>query len=86
MDHEEFQYLRVGEDGSGWYSRLLANDTVELTRGDPTKTYATKNHPDKDQIINELLQEKYTWGDTFFATLFGSRDGSIPIELHEVEE
>jgi len=30
------------------------------------------------------MQEKYTWGDTFFATLLGSRNGSIPLELHPV--
>ena len=85
MDHEGYQYLRVGADGSGWYSRIQAHDKIELTRDDSTKTYTTKNRPDKSQLINELMQEKYTWGDTFFATLFGSRDGSIPIELHEVE-
>ena len=85
MDHEGYQYLRVGADGSGWFSRIQANEQIEVTRGESTKTYRTKTRPDKSEIINELMQEKYTWGDTFFATLFGGREGSIPIELHEVE-
>ena len=84
MDHEGYQYLRVGADGSGWFSRIQANDQIEVTRGETTKTYTTKTREDKSEIINQLMQDKYTWGDTFFATLFGSREGSIPIELHEV--
>ncbi len=84
MDHEGYQYLRVGADGSGWFSRIQANGEIRVTRGETTKTYRTQTRPAKSEIINELMQEKYTWGDTFFATIFG-RDGSIPIELHEVE-
>ncbi len=86
MDYEGYQYLRVGADGSGWFSRLVANDTVQVTRGDVTKRYRTVQRPDLDKPINELMQAKYTWGDTFFATVFGSREGSIPIELHELED
>jgi len=84
MDHESMQYLRVGGDGSGWFERIQANKTIQLTRGDLTKTYETKTRPDKSEVINKLMLDKYTWGDTFFATLFGGRQGSIPIELHEV--
>lgn len=83
MDHEGYQYLRVGADGSGWFSRIQANEQIKVTRGETTKTYRTLTRPDKSEIINKLMAEKYTWGDTFFATIFG-REGSIPIELHEV--
>jgi hypothetical protein len=83
-DHGGYQYLRVGGDGSGWFTRLQANKTVQVTRGEVTKTYETKTRPDKSDLINDLMQKKYTWGDAFFATMFGSRAGSIPIELHEV--
>ncbi|MBL4682914.1 MAG: hypothetical protein JKY88_19655 [Pseudomonadales bacterium] len=86
VDHDGCQYLRVGVGGSGWFTRLLVNESIKLTRGDITKTYTTQNRPDKSKLINELMQEKYTWGDTFFATLFGGREGSIPIELHEVTD
>lgn len=83
-DHDGYQYLRVGGDGSGWFTRLQANKTVQVTRGDTTKTYETLTRRDKSDLINDLMQKKYTWGDTFFATMFGGREGSIPIELHEV--
>ena len=85
MDHDGYQYLRVGAAGSSWFSRLQSNEQIQVTRSESTKTYRTKTRPDKSQIINELMQEKYTWGDTFFATLFGGREGSIPIELHGVD-
>ncbi|MFT7688177.1 MAG: hypothetical protein ACI9FB_003537 [Candidatus Azotimanducaceae bacterium] len=83
MDHEGFQYLRVGGDGSGWFSRIQSNESISLTRGGLTKGYKAVTRPEKSDIINKLMLEKYTWGDTFFATLFGGREGSIPIELHE---
>jgi hypothetical protein len=84
VDHDGYQYLRVGGDGSGWYSRLQANKQIKVIRGEATKTYQTLSRPDKSDIINTLMQDKYTWGDSFFATMFGGREGSIPIELHEV--
>ena len=84
IDHDGYQYLRAGADGSGWFSRVQSNKLVKVTRGKTTKTYTTQPRPDKSQVINELMQEKYSWGDTFFATLFGGREGSIPIELHAV--
>jgi len=84
VDHDGYQYLRVGGDGSGWYSRLQANQQISVTRGESTKPYQIETRPEKETIINELMQNKYTWGDTFFAIVFGGREGSIPIELHEV--
>ena len=83
-DHDGYQYLRVGGDGSGWFRRLQASKTIKLTRHDATKTYETLIRPDKSDLINNLMQEKYTWGDSFFATVLGGRKGSIPIELHEI--
>jgi hypothetical protein len=85
VDHDGFQYLRVGGDGSGWYSRLQDNKQIKLTRGNTTGDYLTRPRPEKDRIINELMARKYTWGDTFFATVFGSREGSIPIELQPIQ-
>jgi predicted outer membrane lipoprotein len=86
MDHDGFQYLRVGGDGSGWFSRIEASETIQVTRNDETRTYTIVTRPDKSDLINDLMSKKYTWGDDFFATMFGSRDGSIPVELHEVME
>ena len=82
VDDDGFAYLRVGADGSGWFSRLQDNGEIQVTRNDEPKRYTTVLRHDKSGRINTLMQEKYTWGDTFFATMFGSRDGSIPVELH----
>jgi len=84
MDDEGFQYLRVGADGSGWFDRILENGEIEVRRNDITLAYTVVQRPDKSDRINDLMQEKYTWGDTFFATMLGSREGSIPLELHPV--
>jgi len=81
VDDEGYQYLRVGADGSGWFSRLQAMESVELTRDEQRGRYQTVLRPDKSARINELMQSKYTWGDSYIAALVGSRDGSIPIEL-----
>ncbi len=85
VDHEGYQYLRVGGDGSGWYSRIRANDTVQVVRGEISATYTTVDRPEKSQVINDLMQQKYTWGDSFIGNVVGGRDGSIPIELRPVD-
>lgn len=81
VDDAGYPYLRVGADGSGWFSRLQAMATVELSRNGERARYTPVLRPDKSARINELMQAKYTWGDSFIATLVGNRDGSIPIEL-----
>ena len=84
MDDEGYQYLRVGADGSGWFDRVLQNGEIKVGRNGITASYTVVQRADKSERINDMMQEKYTWGDTFFATILGSRDGSIPLELHPV--
>lgn len=81
VDHQGFQYLRVGADGSGWFSRLQDNQQFELTRAEQTMAYGYVLQPAKSELVNGLMQQKYTWGDSFFAYMTGGRVGSIPIEL-----
>ncbi|MDZ7686300.1 MAG: hypothetical protein U5O39_15960 [Gammaproteobacteria bacterium] len=81
VDHGGHPHLRVGAGGSGWYSRLKANPNIQLTRDGKTQAYLAVPRPEKSEVINELMQKKYTWGDTFIAILLGGRDSSIPIEL-----
>jgi len=82
VDDEGYQYLRVGADGSGWYSRIQRSKEVTVRRGEESKIYTVTERADKSKRINELMQQKYTWGDSFFAAMLGSRAGSIPLELH----
>ncbi|MDP6652212.1 MAG: hypothetical protein QGF90_08925 [Gammaproteobacteria bacterium] len=84
VDDAGFAYLRVGADGSGWFDRILANGEFRITRNGQSATYTAVQRPDKSMRINELMQAKYTWGDTFIAMLVGNREGSIPLELHAV--
>jgi hypothetical protein len=86
VDDAGFAYLRVGADGSGWFTRILANGEFRITRNDQSATYTAVQRPDKSMRINELMQAKYTWGDSFIAMLVGNREGSIPIELHAVNQ
>ncbi len=84
VDHEGYQYLRVGAAGSGWFSRLQKKPDIRVGRDDKVLPYRAVPNPEKSEIVNRLMRDKYTWGDAFFATLFGGREGSIPIELHQV--
>ena len=85
MDDEGYQYLRVGADGSGWFTRILENGQVGVRRGEETTVYTVVQRPDKSDKINAMMQQKYTWGDSFFAVMLGSREGSIPLELHPLK-
>lgn len=81
VDNEGSAYLRVGADGSGWYDRIQINDTIALVRGGERQEYEVRSRPEKSDRINELMQQKYTWGDSLIAAMVGSREGSIPLEL-----
>lgn len=85
VDDEGYQYLRVGSDGSGWFSRLQENSTIEVTRNGERRSYTTVLRQEKSARINQLMNDKYTWGDDFIALLVGSREGSIPVELHPLD-
>lgn len=84
VDDGGYQYLRVGSDGSGWFDRLRSNGEFQLTRLGIRQSYTSVLRNDKSDKINDLMQAKYTWGDTVIGVLVGSREGSIPIELHPV--
>jgi hypothetical protein len=85
VDHEGYPYLRTGDDQSGWFTRLKAQDEIKLTRKDSRQTYQTTQIPGLRDRINTLMQDKYTWGDTFIGYVFG-RDDAIPIRLVLVQQ
>ena len=64
---------------------MLDNGQFSVQRNGETASYTLVQRPDKSEKINAMMQEKYTWGDSFFATVLGSRDGSIPLELHPLD-
>jgi len=79
VDHEDKSYLRAGED-SGWYARLIKNPKISLERNSVLSDFLATPMRDKTAIVNQLMNDKYTWGDDFFAFLV-DRSDSIPIEL-----
>ncbi len=81
VDDDGLAYLRVGADGSGWYDRILMNDSVQVVRDGVTAQYRVQARPEKSVRINELMQQKYTWGDRLIGQMLGGREGSIPLEL-----
>lgn len=85
VDHGGFAYLRAGHAASGWYLDLKTNPTIKLTRGETTANFTASIDADAQTAINDLMQKKYTWGETFIGTLF-SRDNSIPVRLTALEK
>ena len=85
VDDEGYQYLRAGDTDSGWAARLLASPSFALTRHGGQLRYVAVVRPDKRQRINDLMQAKYTWGDTVIALLVGDRDSAMPLELHMLD-
>ena len=80
-DDGGYQYLRVGADGSEWFSRLQLQEIVDLTRNGRRYKYTWALRAEKSQKINLLMREKYGWSDSFIGILTGGRENSIPIEL-----
>ena len=80
VDHEGYAYLRARE-AAGWYQRLKQNPEILLERNGITAAYHAGMNPAKVAVLNELMNEKYTWGDSFIG-LTTDRSAAIPIELH----
>ena len=81
VDDSGYQYLRVGEGGSGWFSRIQGNGEFEVTRNDRRYKYTAVLREEESERINELMRDKYGWGDSLIEILVGGREASIPIEL-----
>ena len=84
VDFGGYQYLRVGADGSGWFSRIQSNQEFEITRNGRRYRYTAVVRQELGAKINELMRVKYGWSDSLIGMLVGSREGSIPIELNLV--
>jgi len=85
VDDAGFPYLRVGAGNSAWSERLLAHTEFDVTRADERARYTAVARPEKRERINQLMHEKYTWGDTIIGLIVGTRDRALPLELHRVE-
>ena len=84
VDHEGRPYLR-GDDGSGWVKRLKASAQVSLTRDGERHPYRWQVRPEKIETINQLMRDKYTWGDQVITTVIGDRGESNMFALKKIE-
>ena len=80
VDHDGHAYLR-GETDSGWFKRVQSADRITLTRGEETGGFTHTLKNENSDTINQLMREKYTWGDQFIEIALGSRAESNAIEL-----
>ncbi len=85
VELDGYQYLRSGDPGSGWYTRLLANPTVKVVRDGKEATYTAVPSPELQTQVNDLMQEKYGLSDAYISTLLGRGD-AIPVRLEPVGE
>lgn len=84
VDNGGYQYLRVGADGSEWLNRIEKNEEFEVTRNGRRYKYTAVLRKNMSEKINDMMRDKYGWGDLLIGMLVGSREGSIPIELNLV--
>lgn len=80
VDHDGASYLR-GESQSGWFQRLQSQPVVEITRNGDTLRYQHEVQNEHICTINQLMREKYTWGDEVIAFMLGSREQSNAVRL-----
>ncbi len=81
VDHNGSQYLRSGTGAAGWYKRLSETSRVTVKRGGQSADYLAISRPELRDIINQLMRDKYTWGDQFISVVIGGRDNAMPVEL-----
>ena len=83
VDHDGFQYLRAGAEGSGWYQRLVADTEIEVVRNGDGAVYIAVPDSAMTETVNLLMADKYGWADSYIGTIF-PRDDAIAIRLEPV--
>jgi hypothetical protein len=80
VDHDGSPWLRAGNSQGGWFTRLSAQPEVEVVRGGETRTFHAQPTPAARDTINELMQRKYGWADSYVSVLF-PRSKKVPVRL-----
>ena len=70
VDHDGSAWLRAGNPDSGWYPRLVANPEIVLVRGNETRVLRAVPAPEARDAINDLMQAKYGWADSYISFYF----------------
>ena len=80
VDHDGHAYLR-GDTDSDWFKRLQSSARFTLIRGEQAGDFTHTVKNENIDTVNELMREKYTWGDRVIEIAMGSRAASNAIEL-----
>lgn len=80
VDKDGRQFLRAGDQGSGWFGRLSEDPHITVTRHGETRSYTATPRPALTPEINRLMKQKYTWSETIIGIMI-DRDHSMAIEL-----
>ncbi len=80
VDHDGSAWLRSGNPSSGWVPRLSANPAVEVDRGGKTQTFRAVPTPEARDTINDLMQAKYGFADSYISFFF-ARSKKLPVRL-----
>jgi hypothetical protein len=80
VDYDGHAYLR-GDTDSEWFKRLQSSSKITLIRGALAGNFTHRVKNENIDTINELMREKYTWGDRVIEMATGSRAASNAIEL-----
>lgn len=77
-------WLRSGSDAAGWFVQLRERPDVTVVRdGEELDVRAVPEVPARERI-NERMNEKYGWADSYIGFLFG-RDDAVPVRLDPKE-
>ena len=85
VDYDGHAYLR-GDTDSDWFKRLQSSERITLIRGAVPNEFTHKVKNENIDIVNELMRDKYTWGDQVVEIAMGSRAGSNAIELTPIKD
>lgn len=81
-DHDQL-WLRAGQPGSAWLTRLELEPRVKLERAGRTREYRAVVVPKQRERINRLMAERYGWADRLIGVV---RDeaATMPVRLDPV--
>ena len=80
VDHEGSAWLRAGNPDAGWFPRLAARPEVEVERAGETRKFHAVPAPEARDPINDLMQQKYGWADSYISFFF-ARAKKVPVRL-----
>ncbi len=86
VEHEGAQWLRAGRAEAGWVQVLLSQGAtgvpVFVERNGTAASYQALPSMDQGALINQLMNQKYTWRDDIIGAMFGRDDATtVAIKL-----